>query len=110
MAIILECSDCRGRTIILTDDTWYRHILPEHPQLTNRLDCIAAVLSDPIRIMEDVNRSSIECFYRNRVIPNMKKAYLKICVEFMPYGSPTGEVLTAFTVANIKQAERQLWP
>ena len=110
MGIILECGDPKGRAITLSDDTWYTHILPAHPYLANRLDCVSAVISDPIRIMEDVHLASVECFYRNRVIPNMKRFYLKICVEFMPYGSSTGEVVTAFTVANIKKAERQLWP
>ena len=110
MTIILECRDPKGRTILLSDDIWYGKILLDHPQLDNRLDCMHEVLTNPIRIMEDIHLASVECFYRNRVIPNMKKAYLKICVEFMPYGSSTGEVVTAYTLANVKRAERQLWP
>ena len=113
MAVILRCCDRWGREITLTDGCWNDHIVREHPILRDRLTAVEAVLTNPFRITQDVTYGNREHFYRHRVLPNLGKWYLKVCVEFMPTGpdgAMVGEVVTAFVVQHIKVRETELWP
>lgn len=115
MAVLLECVDRQQRAVVLTHDTWHKHVLPQRPMLEGLEHCIPLVLRDPFRVCRDANHPNRECFYRPRIIPYRPHLYLKVVVEYTladpEAGSQSvGEVVTVIPVRRFTPGEQQLWP
>ena len=113
MADVLRCTDRWGREIVLTDECWNGHILPDRAILRGLESRLEVVLTDPYRVRRDATNPSRECFYRHRTLPGMPRLFLKVVVEFRPIG-PNGVLdgsdITAFPTNHFKTGEQQIWP
>ncbi len=113
MTVILRCNDPRGQEIIVTQEQWDDHII-DHAEMIGQLRGVELALTDPTFICEDRDFDTRENYYRPFTLPGrFHNTYLKVCVEFPRPGllrQLTGEVVTAFSTANIKQGETQTWP
>lgn len=96
-----------GRDIVLFENTWYDHILPNHAQLRGHEASVAQVLSNPHCVMSDALDENRECFYA-RTLPGFRNVYIKVVVEFQPHQE--GVVVTAFPTFGIRDVEVKRWP
>ena len=64
-----------GRTVILKKETWVFKIIPEHPEISNRLDLIKEILS---KDTPDISK------YRKRRDPH-KIALFQKCPHLLPF-------------------------
>jgi hypothetical protein len=95
------------RDIVLYEDTWFDHILPNHEELRHHEAAVAKVLERPYRVMDDVTDERRECFYA-QIRPDFPHVFVKVCVEF--FSDREGLVVSAFLTSSIRTDEGQRWP
>lgn len=113
MGVMLCCIDPMGSRIVLTDDTWYGHILPGHGIMDGYDSCVEKAITDPHRIMDDRAYTGRINYYRHKTHPKHPKMYVKVCVEFRASdrdGVVRGKVVTAFLTGRFEEGEEQIWP
>ena len=117
VAYVWLCRDRWGREIVLTEESWYGHIIFEHPVMHGNDALVADAITAPHRVMYDAEHDDREAFYRLGRVPNAPRRllhrYLKVCVEFLPAGAGgavLGRVVTAYPSNQFKPGERQKWP
>lgn len=111
--VLFVCADRLGREIVLYEDTWYDHILVDHPRMANRVDALEQTITRPDRITRDRFIPERECYYRTGILPPPdKRYYLKVVIEFVgvgPDGIERGIVVTAYPSPHIAPDEAHLW-
>lgn len=113
IAIVFACADRFGREVVLREDTWYNHVLDQHPELTNR----QTAAEEAIRLAEQIRVDRFDtgrrCFYRRGLLPPpYQRDQLKVVVEFYPSdagGVVRGEVVTAYLVSSPDRREQREW-
>ena len=95
MDTLFEINDKSGRVITLTRKVW-KHILQEHPYLSDKLENLKETLVKPFAIRYSEEQPEINCYYRH-----YKDAgrYLFIAVKYL---NGTGFVITSFYRDKIK--------
>lgn len=110
MALVLRCQDRWNREIVLTDRTWYGHVLSNHAELTDHLTAVERTVRRPQRVTTDKDDPDREVFYRRGILPvPYHRDYLKVVVQF-DNDAGQGRIVTAFATAVIKAGEPQRWP
>jgi hypothetical protein len=107
MANIVTVTDPRGIKIVLSDDTWNKHILKRHPELKDKINDVIDTLENPTYICLDPLEINNHIYYSFLIARNSGKWYLKVLAEVQ---NNYGRVLSAFYVANGKSGEKMIWP
>ena len=113
MAELMRCDDRWSRSIVLTDDSWFNHILIDHDILDGYGHLIEETLVDPDVVTYDRHHSNGENYYRVVSFPPPEnESYLKVCVRFEQNhtsGERVGIVVTAYPAFRIKRSEKVKW-
>lgn len=105
MAILVNCIDPLGNTIILRDNRYRTHIEWRHEGFT--LDDIQIAVENPDVITRDVNDALINLYYRtDRYDSDGDPEVLKVCVR---YRSDVGEITSAYLARGVKREEIEIW-
>jgi hypothetical protein len=112
MPVVLECVDYLGRRDLLTDTTWYDHILIEHPELRCNEQSAELALVCPHQVNRDKDYTEREVFYRRGALPPPdKNDHLEVVVRYRETddGEVVGQITTAYAIRAIVPEEPVLW-
>jgi hypothetical protein len=101
----LSCQDPLERQIALNRDRWEQKCR-SHPELVGRLSGVEQTLTEPDVMTADANFANRECFYRRGVLPEKRREYLKVVVEFDPE-ERRGRVITAYAVTRLPTPDEE---
>lgn len=96
--IILSVLDKNGKLIYLSNERW-KHIINEHPIISNRIAEITETITNPLIVKEtkfDPNKKRFYRFYKNI---KLKEKYLLVVIKYL---NGNGFIITSFFVRKIK--------
>lgn len=96
MLNIFAVKDKSNRIIYLTKERW-KHIITEHPVLSNKIENIKEAVINPLVIRKDSYNDKIRYYYLKDKI---EKRYLLVIVKYL---NGKGHIRTSFYVKNIKK-------
>ncbi len=107
LAIIQAYGD---RTVAITRDTWYGHVVRQHPEMTGRLSEVINAISHPTMVLR-TNATGFETWlYQRESILEGRKLYLRACVRWDPRFGTDGFLTTSFLDDKISGGGVRLWP
>ncbi len=113
MAFLFSCQDQWGREVVLNDDRWTDHILPNHGELTGNETSVQRAVEHPDAVNFDLQAANGENFYCLGVLPApFDQLLVKVCVRFTHHGAGQnwrGEVITAYSTNREKFGEVNKW-
>ncbi|MBI2498747.1 hypothetical protein HYV88_00725 [Candidatus Woesearchaeota archaeon] len=92
---LFEIKDKTGRIIYLTKERW-KHIVSEHPKLSNNIEIIKEAIITPLIVKQSKNDEKVNFYYKH--FKKVRK-YLLVAVKYI---NGNGFVITSFYVSNIK--------
>lgn len=104
MIYLLNSTDPRGESIVLSQARYESHIRHRHETAT--VAAIQQTVESPDMITRDVDFPTRDNYYVQGADGLFPKGYLKVCVQF---DSEVGRVITAITVDRPKPTEEVLW-
>lgn len=76
---IFEIKDKTGRTIKLSKERW-KHIVTEHPNISNCIEQIKETLAQPLVIKKSDNSEEVKFYYKQS---EEKNKYLFVVVKYL---------------------------
>jgi hypothetical protein len=111
---LLEMTDMRGRTVILTRETWYLKILIERPSAHEFFpEQIRAAVFRPTFANADREHANRRCHYLDLGLnARGKQRWLKVVIEYEGGANPRshGFVVTLYRANRPKPGEVRDWP
>lgn len=105
---MLNCHDCRGRTVTMSQRQWEVHIVARRPFMSEYLGAVRSTIRTPDFICSDADHASREAFYALGTIDDYPDEWMKVIVEFD--ADHFGTVITAYLTDKPKAGEVQIWP
>jgi hypothetical protein len=102
--VLINAWDPRHINVILYGNRYQDHIVSRHPGID--VESIRVVIEDPDLITRDDNDDLVENYYKQGVMPDAPRFFLKVCVRFT---SDVGKVVTAYEPDRPKPTERIIW-
>ena len=96
MEKVFETKDKKGRMIYLPKERW-KHIIREHPLLTNKVEEIEKTIINPSFIKQSSYDENVKFCY---TYDKKKEQYLLVAVKYL---NSEGFIITSFYVKNIKK-------
>jgi len=95
---IFEVKDKTGRTIYLADERW-KHIISEHPEVTNFLEEMKETLVQPTKIATFYYDEKVRYHYRYFKKLKSPAKYFLVIIKYL---NGNGFIITAYFVKSIK--------
>ena len=109
VAVIFVGADRRGREVVLHEDTWYEHILGNHPEMMGSESAVADAIQGAEHVKIDRFAANRRCYYRRGLLhAPYHHDYLKVVVAFYPpdaEGVVRGNVVSAYPAPTIHRRE-----
>jgi len=117
VAALVEAKDPWRQAVTLSEETWEKHIVCEHPEMgamasrDEILSCISQTISNPLYICQDAIHSNRRNFYLPFILPKpYQRSYLKVVVEYRKrWFGLKGYVRTAYSTTALKPGEKIIW-
>jgi len=109
---MFECKDKDGIAVVCSDDTWYNHIVAEHPEMKGCEAYVKAAIEKPYQIYQDGRNPRIRNIYQPFILPKpYNQYYLRVAVKYRQrmFRDPKGYVSTAFPCVNKKKGDILIW-
>lgn len=115
MATLLAGKDRWGRSVVLGEECWERHVLPRRPYFAGQeRPCVEDTLKSPSVVKHDVDYPTRECFNRPSPLPYPHGGlFVKVVVVYAPFdgvGAEVGTVVTVHLTGDPKAGEKRKWP
>ncbi|GEM_PF-1432973 len=92
-------------------DTWESHITDEHLEMLEQQGAVITTVRDPVYVYQSARYARRRLFYRPFVLSGaFNRFYLLVVVQYKGNGrNTTGEIVTAYSTANIKEGDALIW-
>ena len=111
MSCDFEAADRDGVPIRCRHDTWASHIIDEHLEMQDQQGAVVTTIRDPAYIYQSSRYPNRRLLYRPFVLPApYYQSYALVVIDYRGSGSRrTGEVVSAYSTANIKTRDILIW-
>lgn len=109
---MFTCIDKDGIIVVCTKDTWYNHIVAEHPEMKGWEVYVKASIEKPFQIYQDGRHPYIRIIYRPFVLPKpYNLSFLRIAIKYRKrrFDKLRGYVSTAFPCVNKRKGDILIW-
>ena len=97
MKKVFKVKDKTGRIIYLSSERWKKHILQEHPYLSNKLEDIKEALIKPTITTPSKYNADVRYYLRWN---KLTKEYLMVVVKYL---NNSGSVITSYYTKSLKK-------
>src|SRR3989344_4709791 len=94
---LFAIQDKTNRIIYITKERW-RHILHDHPEMSDKIEYVMETLTKPLIITESENNQNVKYYYRHYKNINLKEKYLIVITKYL---NGKGFIITSFYVNRI---------
>jgi len=105
MGVFIEIVDCRGYTVVCTEEIWYDKILGSRPWMEGWENLVKEAIQTPFHICEDAKHKDRNAYYLLHV--TKKDRYIKVIVKFN--AKHEGFIISAYPTDSGKQKEKVIW-
>lgn len=88
--------------------TWETHVISQRPWMSAYLTSVEQAIRSPAWINQDVDYEERECFYAERILPNLPHLLLKLVIHFID--ADHGILITVYPLKRQKPSEARKWP
>jgi len=98
MDILFEIKDKNEKLIYLSRERW-KHIVSEHPYLSNSLEKIKETILNPLAIRSSIYNENLKLYFRYY---KERKEYLMVAVKYL---NSRAFIITSYYIRSIKDEE-----
>lgn len=109
---MFESVDKDGILVKCTKDTWYKHIVAEHPEMKGWEAYVKAAIEKPYQIYQDGGHPEVRIIYKPFILPSpYNRYYLRVAIRYRrrAFGKLRGYVSTAFPCVNKRKGDILIW-
>lgn len=109
---IIKCQDKDGNAIVCSNDTWYNHIVAEHPEIRGCEAHVKTAIEKPYQVYQDHRNLQKRSIYKPFILPKpFHTQYLRVVIEYKQsfFGHIRGYVRTAFACTDKRKGDILIW-
>jgi len=109
---MFQCRDRDGIVVYCSKDTWYNHIIAEHPDMRGWEAYVKTAIEKPYQVYQDGRHPHIRVIYAPFILPKPYNLYyLRVAIKYRKraFGKLRGYVSTAFPCVNKRKGDILIW-